>query len=148
MGQHTWKKNVPAIAAAHAIPYVATASPAYYTDLMNKAKKAAMIKGPAYLHVYSPCPTGWRLAPELAVDISRLAVQTKVFPLYEVIDGRYVMSRTIKKAKPVEEYLKLQGRFRHLDKKTIEVIQQRVNQEYDALVQKAAMSEAEDESTE
>ena len=148
MGQHTWKKNVPAIAAAHAIPYVATASPAYYTDLMNKAKKAAMIKGPAYLHVYSPCPTGWRLAPELAVDISRLAVQTKVFPLYEVIDGRYVMSRKIKKAKPVAEYLKLQGRFRHLDKKTIQVIQDRVDREYEALVQKAALSEAQDESTE
>jgi pyruvate ferredoxin oxidoreductase beta subunit len=115
---------------------------------MNKAKKAATIKGPAYLHLYAPCPTGWRLAPELSVDISRLAVQTKVFPLYEVIDGQYVMSRKIKKAKPVAEYLKLQGRFRHLDKKTIEVIQQRVDQEYDALVQKAALSEVEDESTE
>ena len=60
-GQTTWKKNLPAIMAAHNIPYVATASPAYYLDLMNKAKKAALIKGPAYLHVFSPCPTGWRL---------------------------------------------------------------------------------------
>jgi pyruvate/2-oxoacid:ferredoxin oxidoreductase beta subunit len=98
--------------------------------------------------VYSPCPTGWRLAPELAVDISRLAVQTRVFPLYEVINGRYIMSRKIKKPKPVEAYLKLQGRFRHLDKRTIQVIQDRVNREYEALVQRAALSESKDESTE
>jgi pyruvate ferredoxin oxidoreductase beta subunit len=144
MGQYTWKKNMPAIAGAHAIPYVATASPAYYTDLMNKAKKAAMIKGPAYLHVYSPCPTGWRLAPELAVDISRLAVQTNVFPLYEVVNGQYILTKKIKKRKPVEGYLKLQGRFRHLDKKTIQEIQKRVDQEYEALVQKAALSEVQE----
>jgi pyruvate ferredoxin oxidoreductase beta subunit len=147
MGQATWKKNVPAIAAAHNIPYVATGSPAYYTDLMNKAKKASLIKGPAYLHLYSPCPTGWRLAPERAVEISRLAVQTNIFPLYEVINGQYIMSRKIKKPKPVEEYLKLQGRFRHLDKKTIRQIQQRVDKEYEALLQKAALSEGTEEST-
>lgn len=148
IGQYTWKKNVPAIAAAHAIPYVATASPAYYLDLMNKAKKAAMIKGPSYLHIYSPCPTGWRLAPERAVEISRLAVQTNIFPLYEVVDGRYILTKEIKKPKPVEEYMKLQGRFRHLDKKTIKEIQDRVDREYEALVQKATLSETEEESTE
>jgi pyruvate ferredoxin oxidoreductase beta subunit len=148
IGQHTWKKNVPAIAAAHNIPYVATASPAYYTDLMNKAKKASLIKGPAYLHLYASCPTGWRSAPEKAVEIGRLAVQTRVFPLYEVINGQYILNRKIKKPKPVEEYLKQQGRFRHLDKKTIQVIQERVNQEYEALVQKAALAEAQEEETE
>jgi pyruvate ferredoxin oxidoreductase beta subunit len=148
MGQSTWKKNMPAITAAHDIPYVATGSPAYYTDLMNKAKKAALIKGPAYLHLYSPCPTGWRLAPERAVEISRLAVQTNIFPLYEVINGQYIMSRKIRKPKPVDEYLKLQGRFRHLDKKTIKEIQQRVDKEYEALLQKAALGEAQEESTE
>lgn len=147
IGQYTWKKNVPAIVAAHAIPYVATAAPAYYVDLMNKAKKAAMIRGPAYLHIYSPCPTGWRLAPERAVAISRLAVQTNVFPLYEVIDGRYILTKKIKKPKPVEEYLRLQGRFRHLDKKTIQVIQERVDREYEALLQKATLAEAQEEST-
>jgi pyruvate ferredoxin oxidoreductase beta subunit len=146
MGQSTWKKNMPAITAAHDIPYVATGSPAYYTDLMNKAKKAALIKGPAYLHLYSPCPTGWRLAPERAIEISRLAVQTNIFPLYEVINGQYIMSRKIKKPKPVETYLKLQGRFRHLDKKTIKQIQQRVDQEYEALLQRAAMGEAKEAS--
>jgi len=147
IGQYTWKKNVPAIVAAHAIPYVATAAPAYYVDLMNKAKKAAMIRGPAYLHIYSPCPTGWRLAPERAVAISRLAVQTNVFPLYEVIDGRYILTKKIKKPKPVEEYLKLQGRFRHLDKKTIQEIQERVNREYEALLQQTTLAEVQEVST-
>ncbi len=146
IGQRTWKKNVPAIAAAHTIPYVATASPAYYLDLMNKAKKAAMIKGPAYLHLFSPCPTGWRLAPERTVEISRLAVQTNVFPLYEVVDGRYIITKKIKRPKPVEEYLKLQGRFRHLDNKTIQQIQVRVDKEYDLLVQKAGLTETQEES--
>ena len=147
IGQYTWKKNVPAIVAAHAIPYVATAAPAYYVDLMNKAKKAAMIRGPAYLHIYSPCPTGWRLAPERAVAISRLAVQTNVFPLYEVIDGRYILTKKIKKPKPVEEYLKLQGRFRHLDKKTIQEIQERVDREYEALLQQTTLAEVQEVST-
>ncbi|MDH3852452.1 MAG: thiamine pyrophosphate-dependent enzyme, partial [Deltaproteobacteria bacterium] len=74
IGQQTWKKNMPAIAAAHDIPYVATGSPAYYVDLMNKAKKASLVKGPAYLHVFSPCPTGWRCAVEDAVQTGRLVV--------------------------------------------------------------------------
>ena len=63
-GQYTWKKNMPMIAAAHNIPYVATANPAWHLDLMNKVKKAVTVPGPAYVHIYSPCPTGWRSAPE------------------------------------------------------------------------------------
>ncbi len=132
-GQVTWKKNVPAIAAAHGIPYVATASPAYFLDLMNKAKKAALVKGPAYLHIYSPCPTGWRCKPEHSVSIAKLAVETKVFPLYEIIEGKYIISRKITKPKPVEEYLKTQRRFRHLTEEQIDYIQRRVDAEYDRL---------------
>ena len=86
--------------AAHDIPYVATASPAYYLDLMNKAKKAALIKGPAYLHVFSPCPTGWRHGTDLAIEVSRLVVETNVFPLYEVIEGKYVVRKNTR-VKPV-----------------------------------------------
>jgi pyruvate ferredoxin oxidoreductase beta subunit len=135
IGQQTWKKNMPAIAAAHDIPYVATGSPAYYVDLMNKAKKASMVKGPAYLHVFSPCPTGWRCAVEDAVQTGRLVVQTKIFPLYEVIDGKYRLSRKIKKPKPVTEYFKLQRRFRHLTEDDIALIQERVDREYDRLLE-------------
>ncbi len=135
IGQQTWKKNMPAIVAAHDIPYVATGSPAYYVDLMNKAKKASLVKGPAYLHVFSPCPTGWRCAVEDAVQTGRLVVQTKIFPLYEVIDGKYKLSRKIKKPKPVTEYFKLQRRFRHLTEEDIAFIQERVDREYDRLLE-------------
>ena len=133
-GQVTWKKNVPGIAVAHNIPYVATASPAYSLDLMNKVKKAALVKGPAYIHIYSPCPTGWGSAPERSIEFAKLVVETKVFPLYEVIEGRYIMSRKITKPKPVQEYLKGQRRFRHLDEEHIAYIQQRVNADYEKLV--------------
>ncbi|MCE1172444.1 MAG: thiamine pyrophosphate-dependent enzyme, partial [Azovibrio sp.] len=113
-GQMTWKKNMPMIAAAHNIPYVATASPAWHLDLMNKIKKAVSIPGPAYVHIYSPCPTGWRCAPEDSLETARLVVNSRIFPLFEVIDGRFVLTRDIKNPKPVEEYLKMQRRFRHL----------------------------------
>jgi pyruvate/2-oxoacid:ferredoxin oxidoreductase beta subunit len=75
IGQRTWKKNMPMIAAAHGA-YVATINPSYPFDLAEKVKKAAAFKGPAYLHAYSSCPTGWRLAPELAVSIGRVAVES------------------------------------------------------------------------
>ena len=141
IGQQTWKKNMPAIAAAHDIPYVATGSPAYYVDLMNKAKKASLVKGPAYLHVFSPCPTGWRCAVEDAVQTGRLVVQTKIFPLYEVIDGKYRLSRKIKKPKPVTAYFKLQRRFRHLTEEDIALIQERVDREYDRLLELCGIAE-------
>ncbi len=133
-GQMTWKKNVPMIAAAHNIPYVATASPAWHVDLMNKVKKAVSIPGPAYIHIFSPCPTGWRCPPETSIETARKVVQSKVFPLYEVIDGRYVLTRDIKKPIPVEEYLKTQRRFSHLKEEDIAYIQKRVDAEWDRLI--------------
>jgi len=136
-GQATKKKNVPAIAVAHNIPYVATASPAYFLDLMNKAKKAALVKGPAYLHIYSSCPTGWRHGGDMAIEISKLAVETNVFPLYEVIEGKYIINRKITKPKPVAEYLKKQGRFRHLTDDLIAQIQRQVDEEYEKLLKLA-----------
>lgn len=135
-GQATWKKNVPAIAVAHGIPYVATASPAYPVDLMNKVRKASIVPGPAYIHIYSPCPTGWRCSPETSVETARLVVQSKVFPLYEVIDGKWILSRKIAKPKPVAEYLRSQRRFRHLTESEIAYIQQRVDAEYEELLER------------
>ncbi|MFH0787473.1 MAG: pyruvate synthase subunit PorB [Pseudomonadota bacterium] len=139
-GQTTWKKNLPAIMAAHNIPYVATASPAYYLDLMNKAKKAALIKGPAYLHVYSPCPTGWRHATDLAIEVSRLVVETNIFPLFEVLEGKYIVRKNTK-PKPVEDYLKQQRRFSHLTPELIQTIQKRVDVEYEKLLKLEAGSQ-------
>jgi pyruvate ferredoxin oxidoreductase beta subunit len=134
IGETHFKKDLPAIAVAHKIPYVATVNPAYYLDLMNKVRKASLIEGPAYIHAFSPCPTGWRHEGRYAVKIARLAVQTRVFPLYEVIDGKYFLNRRINKPKPVTEYLKLQKRFSHLTAGDIEVIQENVNKEYEHIL--------------
>jgi pyruvate ferredoxin oxidoreductase beta subunit len=136
IGQMTWKKNMPEIAVAHKIPYVATACPSYPFDLMDKVKRGMEIKGPAYIHIFSVCPTGWRCPPNLTIEIGRLAVETGVFPLYEVINGEYRLSVDIPELKPVREYLKKQGRFRHLTEKDIERIQTRVGEEYLKLKEK------------
>ena len=137
IGQMTWKKNMPAIAAAHNIPYVATACPSYPIDLVQKVKKAADIEGPAYVHILSVCPTGWRSAPELSIKLGRLAVETGVFPLYEVERGQYRLSVDFPKLKPIKEYLKPQGRFRHLTEEMIGEIEKRVHREYEQLRAKA-----------
>ncbi len=137
IGQFSWKKNMPAIAAAHDIPYVATASPSYPFDLMDKVKKAADVKGPAYLHILSVCPTGWRCTTDIAVSIGRLAVETGIFPLYEIENGRYKLNIKPAKLKPVQDYFKLQGRFSHLSEATTQEIQDRVIKEYEGLKKKA-----------
>jgi pyruvate ferredoxin oxidoreductase beta subunit len=137
IGQINWKKNLPAIVAAHNIPYVATACPSYPFDLMTKVSKAVATNGPSYLHILSVCPTGWRCPTESTIRIGRLAVQTGIFPLYEVENGKYKLNVDPPKLKPVSDYLKLQGRFRHLSDDIINEIQQRVTEEYASLKEKA-----------
>jgi pyruvate ferredoxin oxidoreductase beta subunit len=129
IGQTRWKKNMPEIAVAHDTPYVATACPSYPFDLMKKVRKGAEVEGPAYVHILSVCPTGWRTASERTIEIGRLAVETGIFPLYEVENGQYKLNVDRPKLKPVGEYLKTQGRFRHLLDKDIEKIQKHVNEE-------------------
>jgi len=128
-----------AIAAAHNIPYVATACPSYPVDLVQKLKKAADIEGPAYIHILSVCPTGWRSLPELSIKLGRLAVETGIFPLYEVDHGKYRLSVDFPKLKPIKEYIKLQGRFRHLTDSMIQEIEERVHREYEQLKKRAAI---------
>ncbi len=137
IGQFTWKKNMPAIAAAHNIPYVATACPSYPFDLIAKVEKAAATPGPAYVHILSVCPTGWRCATDLTIRIGRLAVETGIFPLYEIENGKYRLNFDFPKLRPVTDYMKLQGRFRHLSEDIIDKIQQRVSAEYAELKEKA-----------
>jgi pyruvate ferredoxin oxidoreductase beta subunit len=137
IGQTSWKKNLPAIAAAHDIPYVATACHSYPFDLMNKISKAMEIKGPSYIQILSVCPTGWRLPSDLTIRAGRLAVETGIFPLYEVEKDRYTLNLDFPQLRPVEDYFKLQGRFRHLSKETISQIQERVIAEYAKLKKKA-----------
>jgi pyruvate ferredoxin oxidoreductase beta subunit len=137
IGQFSWKKDMPAIAAAHNIPYVATATHSYPFDLMEKVKRAVHTPGPAYIHILNACPTGWRSATDTIIRQVRLAVLTGVFPLYEVINGEYRMSVVPEKLRPVRDYLKLQGRFRHLSDDIIAEIQARTELEYKKLLEKA-----------
>jgi pyruvate ferredoxin oxidoreductase beta subunit len=137
IGQVSWKKNMPAIAAAHDIPYVATACPSYPFDLIEKVEKGAKTPGPAYVHILSVCPTGWRCPTDLTVRMGRLAVETGIFPLYEVENGKYKLNFDFPELRPVTDYMKLQGRFRHLSEDILKKIQERVTAEYAALREKA-----------
>jgi len=132
------KKDIIAIMAAHRIPYAATATVAYPEDLVRKFKKAQSIRGSKFIHILSPCPPGWKSEPAHSIKLSRLAVQSKVFPLYEVEHGRdYRITVWPKRHVPVREYLRLQGRFRHLTEENIEVIQHNVDEEWEYLVARA-----------
>ena len=133
MGQHTWKKNMAAIAAAHNIPYVATSCSSYPFDIMQKVEKARKIKGPSYIHILSVCPTGWRCPSNDTIKMGRLAVETGVFPMYEIENGEYTMNFDFPKLRPVEDYLKAQGRFRHLTKEHIAEIQEKVTEDYEKI---------------
>ena len=139
IGQVTWKKNMPAIDAAHDIPYVATACPSYPFDLMAKVAKGMATQGPAYIHILSVCPTGWRSPADLTVRIGRLAVETGIFPLYEIENGQYKLNLKLPQLRPVQDYLKLQGRFRHLSQEHINKIQSRVSDEYSKLRDKVKL---------
>ncbi len=118
---------MPKILEAHGIPYVATANAAYPLDLFEKFKKAKEIKGPKYFHILSPCPPGWGYEPKDTMIIGRLANETGFWPLYEVTDGKFELSKPSKrylepsKRKPIKEYLNAQKRFRSIDDKTIEI---------------------------
>ena len=107
-------KNVPRIAMAHRIPYVATASVSNLRDLERKVRTAMDIRGARYIHIFVPCPLGWGSAPENTIRIARLAVETGLFPLFEARDGEVVSSTPIRRRIPVGEYLSLQKRYAHL----------------------------------
>jgi len=124
-------KDVPLIMADHRVAYVATASVAYLQDFARKVKKAAEVtqkgEGMAYLHVNSPCPTGWGFPTEKVVEVARLAVQTGMWPLYEVDHGVFRITQAVKERKPVAEYLRVQRRFRHLAEEEIKKVQSYVD---------------------
>jgi len=134
-GKPEWKKDLAGICIAHGIPYVATATIAYWNDFLTKMRKAIEVEGPAVVHVLAPCPLGWRSEPKDTIKLSRLAVQTRYFPLYEYENGQYRLNIKVSKPQPLEEFLKLQGRFRHLFKpefrKEIEELQRFVNLNYE-----------------
>jgi len=128
-GKKEPKKNMPLIMAAHKIPYIATLSPSYPTDFIEKFQKAKATKGTKYLHILVPCPPGWRTDPEMSVELGRLAVQTGVWALFEIENSVFSLSVPSKplleksRRKPVQSYLEKQGRFRHLTEQAVSQIQ-------------------------
>lgn len=146
-GKKEYPKDLTEIMVAHRIPYVANTSPGFYNDLIAKVSKAFSIEGPKFINIISPCPRGWRFEPELTIELSRLAVQTCFWPLYEVKDMKYRftgLSRLIAEEKknkvPLEKYLKMQGRFKHLFsekfKNLLPEIQGRVDTQWNELKEK------------
>lgn len=140
-GKTQWRKDLTEVMVAHNIPYVAQT--AFVTpnmkDLIEKAEKALYTDGPAFLNVLAPCPRGWRYETSKLIEISKLAVDTCFWPLYEVVNGQYKLTYKPKEKLPVVEFLKVQGRFRHLFKKgnehLIEQIQQEVDRRWEKLLE-------------
>jgi len=136
-GKPQARKDLTQIMAAHNIPYVAQASISHWKDLVKKAEKAFAVEGPAFINVMAPCPRGWRTPNEKTIEIAKLAVQTGFWPLYEVEDGEWKLNFKPKELKPVEDFLKPQGRFKHLFKPgnehLLEEWQNQVNRNWDQL---------------
>jgi pyruvate ferredoxin oxidoreductase beta subunit len=151
-GKLEQKKPIADIMVAHDMPYVATASPNHWRDLIEKVRKGIEVNGPAFLHVFAPCPRGWRSDPAKSIELSRLAVETCIFPLWEAVKGEYKLSTPSKvfalapqKKKPVKEYLEVQGRFRHLFtpkfEKMLDEIQQTTDAKWNKLLKKCGVTQ-------
>lgn len=150
-GKTQFKKPIADIIVAHEIPYVATASIAYWQDILSKARKSLEVEGPAFMHVFAPCPRGWRYNTSKTIEIARLAVETCIFPLWEAVNEEYrlspqskIMALKPERKKPVTEYLKMQRRFRHLFtpkfEYVIDNIQKIVDKRWNKLLKKCDMS--------
>ena len=133
IGKRAWKKNVPMIAVAHGAGYVASASIAYPKDLQDKIKKAMSIKGARYIHIHTPCPVGWGFDSSKTIEVGRLAVQTGMWILFEIEDGKFKKTYVPAELKSIEEYLKMQNRFKHLKENEIKIIQDHINQTWKEL---------------
>ncbi|MCL6610328.1 MAG: pyruvate synthase subunit beta [Peptococcaceae bacterium] len=132
-GKPTVKKNIAEIMAAHRIPYTATATTGYLDDLVRKVQRAKEMKGMRFIVVLIPCLDGWGVADHEGAKISRLAVQTGIFPLYEVEDGRKYTLNHGPQGIPVEAYLRRQKRYRHLTGEQIDEIQRMVDSDWEYL---------------
>jgi len=126
------RKDLTEVLVNHRIPYVAQTAPfGNMKDLYEKAEKAIYTPGPAFLNVLAPCPRGWRYNTPDLMELSKLAVETCFWPLYEVIDGKYIINYKPKEKVPVKEFLKLQGRFKHLFKAGNEYMLEEIQKEVD-----------------
>jgi pyruvate ferredoxin oxidoreductase beta subunit len=137
-GKQGTRKDLTAIMAAHNIPYVAQAAPSRWRDLMQKTRKAVNCGGSAFMNVLSSCNRGWRHATEETIELTQLGVDTCYWPLYEVENGEWRLNYKPREKKPVEEWLKRQGRFRHVfraeNRHMIDALQAEVDQRWERLL--------------
>ena len=140
-GKTQQRKNLTKIMAAHDIPYAAQASPSHWMDLIKKVRKAFDIKGPKFMNILSPCNRGWRSRTDDAIMLSRLAVETCYWPLYEIEDGGVKVTFKPKEKKPLVDFLKPQGRFKHLfapeNEWMLKKAQEMVDKEWESLLKAA-----------
>lgn len=138
-GNMLFRKDIVRIAAAHNVPYVAQAAVHNWQDLFEKAKKAFNADGPAFLNVFSPCQLNWGTQTDMAIDISKLAVNTNFWPLFEIENGKYKLSYKPSTAVPLEDFLKHQKRFKHLllpeNKEHLETLRKKVNEEWEKVLE-------------
>ncbi len=145
VGKTEPKKDIMSIVVAHHVPYAATASISHWRDLMGKVRKALSKDGPSFMHVIAPCTRGWRFEPSQTVSLSKLSVETRVFPLYEVEDGMYKITfPSPNPPKPLEEYLRMQGRYLHLlnpaSAAALESLRRDVSENYERIERLSKMS--------
>ncbi|PMP68957.1 3-methyl-2-oxobutanoate dehydrogenase subunit beta [Desulfurella multipotens] len=131
-GKDRPKKDLMAILAAHYVPYIASVSLAYPQDFIKKFEKAKSIRGFKFIHIFVPCPPGQKFLEDKTIEVAKLAVETGVFPLYEIIDGKYVLSKK-PKFTDITEYLKLQGRYKNLTQENIEFLRQSIQKKWEYL---------------
>lgn len=128
------KKDMEKIMLAHGIPYVASASAAYPDDLVRKFEKAKTIRGTKFIHLLSPCPPGWRIDSAKSIQVTRMATQSCVFPIYEIVEGNYTVNLIPEKKIPVEDYLHAQGRFRQMSGEMVQSVQAQVDRRWQELL--------------
>jgi pyruvate ferredoxin oxidoreductase beta subunit len=138
VGKDSPRKDIARIAIAHGAPYVATASVAYPAEFRESVRRGLEADGPAFIHLQTPCPTGWRFPPERTLEIARLAVQTGVFPLYEVVHGRRRLIRPKGELRPLRDYISAQGRFSHLTSEQMTTIHTRMKQSIEKTMDRLA----------
>ncbi len=139
-GKRENRKDLTAIIVAHNIPYVAQAAPHAWRDLMTKAQKAISADGPSFINVLVPCQRGWRYPQEETISITRLAAETCIWPLYEVINGEWKLNHRPSPKKPITDWLQSQGRFRHLltpeNTHIVDALQEIVDRQWDKLLER------------
>ena len=128
------KKDIMGIVLAHRPVYAATVNPSFPEDFVRKVEKARVLRGPRFFHIFAPCPPGWRYASDRTIEIGKRATDCGIFPLYEVEEGRYHVTRKGGALRPVSEYFQAQGRFSHLGPEDVTRVQAQVTADWERLL--------------